>query len=485
MSLGDNIRKGTAWLASGSIAMRLMQFAFGIVLARLLAPAEFGMLVTMSIFTGLAGFVAGGGMGPALVQAKAVSDQHFHVVFTMQLAVCSIIYCMFYIISPWFAEWYETPIYEDLLRVSALTFLLRPFANIQNSRLHREMRYKATAIIGLSSALIGSSACVIMAFYGMGVWSLVFGGLINAIISNVLLRVVARQSTRLFFDKAIAKSVGSYGIKIQALGIINYLKTQTPSFIISVLESASFLGLYNKADSLRLIPFQTIMGAVYQTVFRALSKEQDNLDLSRYIYFRAITLTAVYTIPFYIGFWWLAEPLIGFVYGEKWLPAAEPLQILALTGLVLVSNPSGAVLAAQNRLGRELRVQLEILALLALAVYIGLSWGFSGVAWATVPVHFYFQFRMALLALDCLNASFANLFKSLAPAYLLGGILFLTLAFTDTLISHWRSSATGMYLLVMICVGGGAFGLSFLYLPIALLEAEASRWKQKFGLPLA
>jgi len=168
MNLGNSIRKGTKWLVTGKIANRLFQFAFGIILARLLVPEDFGMLVTMSIFTGLAGFVAGGGMGQALVQAKDVGNRHFHVVFTLQLIVCLLIYCLFYTISPWFAAWYETPLYEDLLRVSALTFLLRPFANIQNSRLHREMRFKAKAIIDFMSGLVGSVTSVILAFMGMG-----------------------------------------------------------------------------------------------------------------------------------------------------------------------------------------------------------------------------------------------------------------------------------------------------------------------------
>ena len=143
MNLGDTIRQGTKWLISGRLAGRVLKFSYGVILARLLVPADFGMLVTMQVFTGIAAFVAGGGMGQALVQSEKVTNKHYHVVFTIQLALCSLIFLMFYFLSPWFALWYDNPLYENLLWVSSLVFLLRPFANIQSSRLHREMRYKS------------------------------------------------------------------------------------------------------------------------------------------------------------------------------------------------------------------------------------------------------------------------------------------------------------------------------------------------------
>lgn len=483
MSLGNSIRKGTKWLITGSVAERLIQFGFGIILARLLVPADFGMLVTMSIFTGLAGYVAGGGMGQALVQAKSVTDRHFHVVFTLQLGICLVIYSLFFVISPWFAEWYDTPLYEDLLRVSALTFLLRPFANIQNSRLHREMRFKAKAFIAFTSGLIGSIASVTMAFNDMGVWSLILGGLCGAIANNILLQIIARQSTRIAFDKQIVRTLGSYGIKVQSNNILIYLKGQTTNFIISVLQSPAFLGLYNKADSLNNIPRQTIMGATYQTVFRALAKEQENLDLSRYIYFRTITLGSVYTLPFYVGLWWLAEPFINFVYGTKWIDSAEALEVLAVMGLLLVANPSGAVIAARNRIGREIWLQLETFPVLIIGVLIGINWGLTGVAWAIVANHIYGSLRMANMALSCLKSGFRRLFMALAPSYLLNLILFIVLLSGDVLLfTEIRNTHPGGYLVGMTLLGSLTYAIAFLYMPISEIASEANRWKNKLKL---
>ena len=100
MSLGDSIRHGAKWLLGGNLASQVLQFGFGIVLARLLVPADFGVLVTVQIFTGLAGFIAGGGTGQALVRAKEAKHEDFQVVFTLQLLIGLLIYTVFFLMAP-------------------------------------------------------------------------------------------------------------------------------------------------------------------------------------------------------------------------------------------------------------------------------------------------------------------------------------------------------------------------------------------------
>ena len=149
MSLGDSIRHGAKWLLGGNVAGQVIQFGFGVVLARLLVPSDFGVLVTVQIFTGLAGFIAGGGTGQALVRAKEAKHEDFQVVFTIQLMIGVLIYAAFFAAAPFFARWYSQPLYTDLFRVSALSFILRPFANMPNVWLTREMRFKQRMIINL------------------------------------------------------------------------------------------------------------------------------------------------------------------------------------------------------------------------------------------------------------------------------------------------------------------------------------------------
>ena len=99
MSLGQQIRSGVSWLMLGGVVSRVMQFAFGVALARLLAPEDFGVMVTISVFTGLAGMVVSGGMGQSLIRAKDASEEDFNSVFTMQLSLGVVLYLLLFVDS--------------------------------------------------------------------------------------------------------------------------------------------------------------------------------------------------------------------------------------------------------------------------------------------------------------------------------------------------------------------------------------------------
>jgi O-antigen/teichoic acid export membrane protein len=484
MSMGDTIRKNTLWILAGDVSGRIIMFAVGIVLARILVPEDFGLLVTINIFTGVVGLFAAGGMGEALVQAKTVKDDDFRVVFTIQLLICLLIYLIFYYIAPAFAVWFKNSQYIDLLRVSALSFLMRPFANVPRSQLKRAMRFKAVASIRLSSMILGSFISILMALKGMGVWSLVTGGLAGSLASMLLLLVVTCWIPAIRYDITTAKRLGAYGIKVSTNEIITYLRNQTANLIISRQLGPSMTGLYNKADSLSIMPIQITGRSTYQTVFRALSGIQDEVSKSRYIYFRTITLLSVYTLPVSIGMIWVAEPLIVTLYGTKWIDSALPLQILSLASLFrCISNPSGAVIAAQNRLGYEIRIQVETWIVLTLGCLAGLRWGIPGVAAGILPCYVYLALRMSWLANTCVRAGFIDLVRSLVPALLLNSILTAALLVTYVAMpADLQSTHPPLYVLTMTSVGGLVYILSFMYLPIPALSSEALRWKRLLRL---
>ncbi|MDA9981296.1 lipopolysaccharide biosynthesis protein [Gammaproteobacteria bacterium] len=484
MNLGESIRSNTLWLLSSNVAARLIGFAASIVLARLLFPEDFGLFVTISVFTGVASLFAGGGMGEALVQAKELKESDYRVIFTMQLLIGVSIYFLFFHTATWFASFFEEQRYIDLLRVSTLTFIIRPFANIPRARLRRAMRFKEIALIRLASILCGTTASVSMAYVGLGVWSLVFGALVGATVNLILIYSITRWVPGIRFEQSTARRLGGYGLRVSTNEIVSYLRGQTANFIISRQLGPAALGLYNKADSLSGLPAGTISGSAYQTVFRALSKVQDNLDQSKYIYFRTITLVTVYTLPFYVGLVWLAEPFIVFVYGQKWSGTALPLQILAATGLFrLISDPSGAVIAAQNRLGYEIRIQIETMILLAIGCLAGLRWGIVGVAIGVLPSFVFLALRLAWLANNCINGSFRDLARSLTPALKLNAILFVVLAMTHQLLpTTLKVEQPALYLCGMTFTGALVYSLLFLYAPVPALAAESMRWKRKLRL---
>ena len=481
--LGRSIRHGAAWLFVGNTGSQVLTFLFGIVLARLLVPADFGMLITISIFTGLAGFIAGGGMGQALVRAKEATKQDYDIVFTLQIIIGCLIYAGFFFAAPWFAKWYNTPLYADLLRVSALSFIFRPFVNLPASILHRNMRFKAQACAGIIALLISSAVSIGMAYTGYGVWSLIIGGIVGAASSAFMLAPLAKWRPGFSLDLRRGRDIARYGLLVSVTDILGYLRNQASIFMLSRTLGPASVGLYNKGASLANVPHSFITGSVYQVLFRAMAAEQDNLDKCRYLFFRSIALVAVYATPFYIGLLWLAEPLIRGIYGPKWLEAAAPLFILTFAWpFWLMDNLSGAVLAARNWLNREVLVQSSTLIITCLAVLIGLPYGIDGVAYAIVGASVYSALHMHWLAVLCLRARWSEYFRALIPATILNSILAGILFLVDHAVPGSLRANDLLYLALMGVTGGLVYTLCFLYLPIASLKTEQQRWKSKLHL---
>jgi len=484
MDLSQSIRSGTKWLVAGNAGGQFLQFSFGVVLARLLVPADFGLLVTVQVFTGFVGLVASGGTGEALIRAKDVSDRDFHVVFTMQLTAGVLIYLSFFTIAPWFAQWFHDPLYKVLLRVSAISFLARPFSNIHAVWLRREMRFKEISLISLIAMLFSNATSVGMALSGMGVWSLILGGLCGALLNIGLISRRTPLRLRLAFDPRTAKGHSTYGFKFTANEVVTYLRDQTSNLIISRISGPASVGIYNKAQSLGQTPLSMFSGPVYQTVFRAMSAVQDDRDKTKYMFLKMISLLGLYTLPFYVGIWWLAAPLIGFFYGQKWAASTAPLEIIALAGLIFcVGHPCGAVLAAQNRLGRELIAQTIGLFVVATGSYVGLRWGLSGVAVAFLVGHLYTTTHMYWLVRQCLPVSSAEVFKSLQPGLILNTSLILILAAFSLLLSaELPLTHPAIYMFACATVGGITYLIAFLFLPLPMIESEVLRFKKMLRL---
>lgn len=479
MNLGESIRSGTGWLITGNLSRRLVEFAFGVVLARLLVPADFGMLVTIQIFTGFAGLFAAGGMGQALIRAKAVEEADFNSVFTAQLLMGGLIYSIFFLIAPWFADSFGDPLYGDLLRVSALSFLIRPMANVATAKLSREMLFKRLSMIGIAVLPVGGAASIIMALNGMGPWSLILSSIFGTMVSNIILVEASGWRPNMRMEVARVKQFASFGAKFMANGLLIYFKSQTGNFIITKTMGAAPLGLYNKATSLAEIPRQTIVGSLYQTIFRGLAKVQDNKDVTKYMYLRTIELITVYTLPIYVGIWWLAQPFILVVYGEKWLGAAEPLQVLALSGLLLIGNPSGALIAAHNKLEKEIWVNVETWLVLIGVCWFGSNWGIVGVSWSIVVHRIYNNMRMFMLARVRVDAGYGDLIKALTPGYMMNLALWVVLWAADVFIADWFGVASPViYMLAMVAAGVAAYAFIFLVLTPQSLRSEADKWKK-------
>jgi len=478
MSLGQAIRSGVKWLVLGNVGNRLLEFSFGVILARLLVPADFGMIVTIQVFTGFVSMLSSGGMGQSLIRAKDADEHDFNAVFTMQLVLGILIYVGFFVSAPWIARQFDNPLYTDLLRVSALSFLMRPFAFMRTAWLSRQMDFKKRTIVGIAGGLLTGVVSISMAWAGLGVWSLILSGLVGALVTNIMLARATPLSLRLNFNWTLMGRHRSYGLKITVNDFLSYMAREGKNLVLSKMAGPAFLGLFNKSESLSRLPNQMFMSATIQPVFRAMSQVQDDLDQTKYMFNRVISLLMVYTTPLYVFLWWVAEPFIQFVYGDKWLAAAEPMKILVISGVFLnIMHPCAVLLDAQNRLTQEMFALIVRLFITLAACVIGLEGGLVGVAWAITLTNAFSAIYYYILVQRVIPTRFSDLLKAMAPGILLSSLLNIALAGIDLLCRNLQLSQPFIYLLLMMPVGAFTYLICFLYIPIPSISSEALRWR--------
>ena len=215
---------------------------------------------------------------------------------------------------------------------------------------------------------------------------------------------------------------------------------------------------------------------VAQPVFRAMSTIQDDLDQTKYMYYRVITLLITFVLPFFVGLWWVAEPFVGVVYGENWLPAAEPLQILSLAGFFyIITRPSGVLLMAQNRLIKEIIAQAVILVFTLGACFIGLQWGLEGVSWGFLISQVFHAIYFYILVRQTIPTRTIDLFRAIAPGMQLNIILCIVLYVVDYFSGELLITNPAIYLLLMVSAGSSIYATLFLLLPIPALHSERVR----------
>lgn len=322
--------KGAAWSFAGSMANKGIQFLVSLLLARMLTPADYGLLGMIGFFIGIAGTFIDSGFSSALIQYKDRTNKDYCTVFYVNFGMSVLMYGLLYITAPWIADFYNQPPLVNIIRVYCLTFLIGGISAINSIHLSIELNYKLSNIIGTTSALLSGAIGVVCAFAGMGVWALIVQQLAASVIRMALLLYNVRWWPSLVFSVASFKRFFSYGSKLLMSGLLHTAYSNMYPMIIGKKFSASDLGYVSRAQGFNEMAGGTIFGILGSVAFPVLTRVQDDDSTLLRLYGKYIQMSAfaVFPIVFFIA--GIAKPLILFLLTDKWAPSILLLQILSV-----------------------------------------------------------------------------------------------------------------------------------------------------------
>lgn len=375
---------GVAWSSVAHIGHQAIQFAIGILLARLLLPADFGLLGMVIVFTGFAGLFAEFGFSSAIVQRVDISDVHTSSIFWVNLVVGVVLALLFVLIAPYLAAFFAEPRVTAVARILSLTFVVAALGIVPRALLQRRMAFRSLAGMEIVAALISGGAALTLAVLGFGVWSLVAQSLVAAaIMSTLAFRVAAFTPERIYSSAAVRELLG-YSANLFAFNFVNYWSRNADNLLVARLIGSAALGIYSRAYSLMLMPITQVIRVIARVMFPTLAAVQQDQDRVRRIFLRVLRMIMLITAPMMVGLLVVADSFVLALLGDRWADVIPVLRILCVVGVLqTISNPVGWIYQSQGRTDLLFRWGLGSSVVIVAAIAIGASQKtVEAVAWA-------------------------------------------------------------------------------------------------------
>jgi PST family polysaccharide transporter len=384
MSLTRKVTSSVVWLALAQGAQRIGGLVITAVLARLLVPADFGLIALTVVAIGLFKIFTEVGLNTALVQRKELQDEHLTSAFWLTLFLSVLLTSAGLLTAPVIARIYREPRLLPLLIVMMLSVPITNIGQVSDALLQRRLAFRQLAIIDWASSLAAGLIGIGLALARAGVWALVAQNLTLVTMSAVLKIIAAGWLPSLKFQFKYARAMMTFSVAIVGCTLINYAAFNIDNALVGSALGAQALGYYALAFNLVMLPGGSIGGLVTRVMFPALSSIQTDLPRFRRGYLRMLRVISSISLPAIVGLGTSAPILIATVYGEQWTQAIPVLQVLMFVGVLQALNTSGLIFYALGRPNLLLAWAALSLACMSISFAIGVRWGLMGVTWAYV-----------------------------------------------------------------------------------------------------
>lgn len=379
MSLTKAAGKGFFWVAIERFGQQFLSGITFIVLARLLTPADFGLIGMLLIFLAVSESIVESGMGQALIREKKISSQDRATVFWLNLGMSLLFYAILYFAAPWIAGFYKQAELTDLIRFMGLGIIFNAMAIIQRSELTQQLQFKKQAYAQVPALFISGATAIVLAFMGLGVWALAVQFILTSFLSSSILWILSPVKILFTWNKESFLRLFSFGYKLLLSGFLDTTYQHIYKLIIGKVFLTATLGFYTQAQKLQQLASQTLSGVIQKVTYPLLSKAGDDPDRLKRGYRQVIQSSSFIIFPPMLLLLVFAEPIMYYVLGPQWLPAAPFLQLLCLSGMLYHLHSIN--LNVLKVLGRsDLFLKLEIIKKIniTIAIVIGLQYGIYG-----------------------------------------------------------------------------------------------------------
>lgn len=375
--------KAASWNFFNMMINQLRNFIVTLVLARLLTPADFGLVSMAMVLNSILDFLVDFGFSSAVIRKKIVSIVETSTIFWINIMVGASCTLLVFCSASGFAWFYEMPALTDIVYITSFSFFISSFGTLQTALFQRDLNFRkpflARLISGITSGVLG----IVLALCGWGVWALVFSNLSGWLLYSISIWFMSSWRPRFIFKFSAVSDMVTFGWKMTLSTSINRIVRQLDTFIIGKLFSATSLGLFNRAQSLNHLVIDYSFSSIRAVMLPSLSNLQEDFEALRYSVIKLLHVISFLTFLMSGLMYVCASDLILLLYGDQWTASIEIFKIIGLFSISMcLPIVFDTVLTAVNRM--TLYVWISIIAniIKLLSIPIGLHYGFLGYIWA-------------------------------------------------------------------------------------------------------
>lgn len=348
------------WRFAERCGAQLVSFVVSIVLARILAPDDYGTIALVTVFTAILQVFVDSGLGTALIQKKDADEIDFSSVFYFNFVVCLILYFGMFAAAPFIADFYGDVTLVPVIRILSLTIVISGVKGIQQAYVSRNMLFKRFFFSTIGGTIFSAVLGIAMAYAGFGIWALVAQQLSNTFIDTLILWITVRWRPTKSFSWTRLKYLLSFGWKLLVSSLLDTAYNNLRNLIIGKMYSSSDLAFYNQGDKFPKVIVTNINASIDSVLLPTMSSAQDDKERVKQMTRRAIKTSTYVMAPLMMGLAFCAEPIVSLVLTDKWLPCVPFLRIFCTTYMFWPVHTAN--LNAINAMGRsDWFLRLEII----------------------------------------------------------------------------------------------------------------------------
>lgn len=332
-SLKAKTANGLLWGSLNSGAQQLLNLVFGIFLARLLSPADYGMVGMLTIFTLIASALQESGFISGLNRKKDISADDYNAVFWFNV-LCSVsIYIILFFCAPLIAQWFRQPVLVPLARLSFLSFVISALNTSPRAWLFRNMRVRETTLITMTALMVSGIIGVVLAWNGFAYWGIAIQNLIFCLMLTIGSWWCVEWHPTLHVDLRPLRGMIGFSSRLLATNIFTHINNNLFSIFFGRLYGEQTVGYYNQANKWTGMGYTMLTGMVWsvtQPLFARLS--QNEPERMQRVFRKMLRLTAFLSCPALFGLAIIAPEFITITITDKWLPSAHLMQLLCVGG---------------------------------------------------------------------------------------------------------------------------------------------------------